>query len=290
MIPSANRRNAKFPASGRKASAACGGLDVGHAAGAKRRGGAEDDAERDNVRETHAQVRIDLDPPQMCCGTFGRVRQRAGRRIGIELFDFLRRLPEKKIGADGRAENRDDHRQVFGRQREMRRHRVRRYFAPWNVDRQHQQHIGQQRHCEPLEVAHVASVRQEDLQQQANGAERDRVHMRRTADDEAQGIAHCGDVGGDVDRVGDDEQSDDTVQHGPRKVLADVCRKAVAGDAADARADHLDPDHQRIREQHRPQRQEAELRTGLRVRGDPGRIVVRGPGDEPGTQLLQPVA
>jgi len=65
---------------------------------------------------------------------------------------------------------------------------------------------------------------------------------------------------------------------------ADIGRQPVAGHAAHARADHLDADHQRIGEHHRPPELIAELRAGLRIRRNAARIVVGSAGDETRTE------
>src|SRR4051812_40703600 len=69
-------------------------------------------------------------------------------------------------------------------------------------------------------------------------------------------------------------------------MLTDVGGEAVAGDAADARADHLDADHERRGEKHRPEQAVAVLRARLRVGGDAARVVVRRAGDEARAQAL----
>ncbi len=53
-------------------------------------------------------------------------------------------------------------------------------------------------------------------------------------------LRHRGDVGGDVESVGDDEQRDEP-QHDPaRRELQDVGGEPFAGETADASADKLD--------------------------------------------------
>ncbi len=76
------------------------------------------------------------------------------------------------------------------------------------------------------------------------------------------------------------QQPDDRVQQPGRVMRADVAGDALAGHAADARADLLDRRHQREAEQHHPAHRVAELRAGLRVGGDAARIVVGGAGDQ----------
>ena len=111
----------------------------------QRRRGSEDDAKGDDVRECHAEVGIDLDPAQVICRAFRRVGERSGGRVGVELLDLLRRLPEKKIRADGGTEDRDHDGQILRGQREMRRNGAGRDFAPRNVDGKHQDDVGKER-------------------------------------------------------------------------------------------------------------------------------------------------
>ncbi len=102
-----------------------------------------------------------------------------------------------------------------------------------------------------------------------------------------QSFAHGGDVGRDVDGVGYDEQRNDNQQNPARKQTADVRGETFTRDAADARADNLDADHQRKGDQRRPQHVQPELRPGLRVGGDAAWIVVRGAGDQARAEFAQ---
>jgi hypothetical protein len=72
------------------------------------------------------------------------------------------------------------------------------------------------------------------------------------------------------------QQRDERQQHAAREGLAQVSGEPLAGDAADARADQLRRDHERVREQHRPQEAGAELRADLGVGSDAARVVVGG--------------
>jgi len=162
--------------------------------------------------------------------------------------------------------------------------------VPLHADREHYGDVSKQRQRQPLEIAYVTSKGHENLQSQADGAEEKRVAVLRTADDQLQRFAHCRDVGGDVDRVGNDEHRDDHVQHRPRKLAADIGRKAVPCDTANPRTHHLNSDHQRIGQHDGPSKLVAELRTGLRVRRDAARIIVGSAGNEAGSELAQPAA
>jgi hypothetical protein len=70
-------------------------------------------------------------------------------------------------------------------------------------------------------------------------------------------------------------------------VAADVARNSDTCHPADPRTDFLDPRHQRIAEQHRPQHRESELRANLRVGRDAAGIVVGSAGYDARTQLLK---
>ncbi len=60
--------------------------------------------------------------------------------------------------------------------------------------------------------------------------------------------------------------------------------EAASGGTTDAGADFLESGHQRNGEEHEPRLGEAELRAGLRVRGDAGGIIIGGTGDESGSE------
>ena len=94
-------------------------------------------------------------------------------------------------------------------------------------------------------------------------------------------FAHGGDVGGDVEGIGDQQQQHDALKHDRRKRGLDVGGQPLAGDPADARAHGLDRRHQREGQRHRPQHVEAELRAGLGIGGDAAGVVVGDAGDQP---------
>ena len=70
-------------------------------------------------------------------------------------------------------------------------------------------------------------------------------------------------------------------------MTAEVLGDAVAGHAADPRADRLDHGHQRKAEQHGPGEAIAELGPDLAVGGDTAWIVVCRPGHQTRSQALQ---
>ena len=110
------------------------------------------------------------------------------------------------------------------------------------------------------------------------------VEQRRPVDQQLQRRRHRAEVGADVDRVGDDQQTDQRIEQRRRIVAAHVAGEPAAGHAADLRADLLDRAHQRIGEQQRPAEAVAELRAGLGIGGDAAGIVVGGAGDQAGAE------
>jgi hypothetical protein len=87
-------------------------------------------------------------------------------------------------------------------------------------------------------------------------------------------------VGGDVERVRDDQQADQA-DHDTACLAAQPrgrkLTEAFAGGESRPVADLLHRSHQGERQKGRPKEREPEARSGLRVRGDPRRIIVRRP-------------
>jgi hypothetical protein len=208
------------------------------------------------------------------------------------VLDLLRRLPEEQVRADRRAEHGDDHRRVFlqrsrGRQECPGLDRFQERLSPRHADRQDDRDVGEHRERQPLEDAHRTLVREQHLRGDADGAEGEHVERLRPADDQLERFGHRADVGGDVDGVGDDQHRHQRDGQPARAHLVDVGREPVTRGPADARREHLDADHERRRQQQRPDEGEAELRAGLRVGGDAARVVVGGAGDEAGPEAAR---
>ena len=115
----------------------------------------------------------------------------------------------------------------------------------------------------------------------ADGREHRDVEETGPSDEKLARVRHGAEVGADIDRVGDEQQRHDDLQQPVRIVPAEIAGDAMPRGAAEAGADLLDRHHQRIGQQHGPADAEAELRTGLAVGADAGRIVVRRAGDQP---------
>ena len=105
--------------------------------------------------------------------------------------------------------------------------------------------------------------------------------------DELSDFPHDRDVGGNIERVGNQQQQDDALEHDRRERRLDIGGKPFAGDPADLRAHGLDRRHQRIGQGHRPEHIEAELRPRLGIGSDAARVVVSHAGDQSRTQPRQ---
>ena len=202
------------------------------------------------------------------------------RRRAAHVLDLLRGLPEEEIGADRRAEDAHHHRRRGGIEREARPDRAKRHLAPGNMDREQHRGVGEQRKGQPLQVGDIAVVGDEHLQQQRQEHEEQRHQAPIDAGDEFADFSHRRDVGGDVERVGDQQQQHDALQDDRRERRLDVGGEAFSGDPADPRANRLDRRHQRKGQRHGPEHVEAVLRARLGIGGDAARIVVGDAGDQ----------
>ena len=147
--------------------------------------------------------------------------------------------------------------------------------------------IGEQGEAEPLEYRDIARIAHENFQQDGTQAERRDVKKGRPADQKLDPGPHGADIGAEIEDIGHQHQPDQRIEQWPRIIPAQIAGNAQSGDAADARADLLDPCHQGIGEQQRPGEPIAELRAGLGIRGNPAGIVVGGAGDQTWTQDLR---
>ena len=109
------------------------------------------------------------------------------------------------------------------------------------------------------------------------------------AGDEFPDFPHGSDVGGNVERIGDQQQQYNALKHDRRKRGLDVGGESLPGNPADVRAHGLNRGHQREGQRHRPQHVEAELRARLGVGGDAAGVVVGHAGDEPRSDPRQRV-
>src|SRR5208282_925555 len=92
-----------------------------------------------------------------------------------------------------------------------------------------------------------------------------------------------------VEGIGGHQQPDDQVQERPREGHLDIGGQPAAGNAAEARTDHLDCYHQRVGHHHGPQQTVAELRSGLRISGNAAGIIIGRAGNKTGPELHDPL-
>jgi hypothetical protein len=134
---------------------------------------------------------------------------------------------------------------------------------------------------------HIAVVGQQHLQQQRQQAGSGGIPVAGAACEQADGLAHGGNVGRDVDGVGHQQQLTMAYSSGRgrwRRILV----ASPAADAAYARADGLYAHHQRQGQDHGPQHLQAELGTGLRIGGDAAGVIVGRARDQAGAQFAEP--
>ena len=95
------------------------------------------------------------------------------------------------------------------------------------------------------------------------------------------------DVCSGVDRVCDDQAQRCGIKHGARVVMSQHTGQASACHHAYFRANELNRRHQRKRDKRRPERRVAKLRSRRRVGADAGWIVVRGAGNQTGSENFE---
>ena len=207
--------------------------------------------------------------------------------VGLLFLDLLRALPEEEIGADGGAEDRDDQRQRLTRQFDLRHEGADRHRRPVDLHGEDHADIGQQRKGEPLQQPDIAMVGHEHDRQQGEDREGHRVQARVAAQHQLGGSPHGGEVGAEIDGVGDEQQQHQQRHDTARKDLHHVAGKTAAGDAADAGADRLHRHHQWPGQHHGPQQAETFAGARLGIGGDAAGIVVGRAGDDARPQPLE---
>ncbi len=136
---------------------------------------AEDDEKRDQIRKTHSQVGIPANAAQVLSRHRFRVRRQVTAAIagrdGLEVLDFLGRLPEKEVRADRGAQHGHQHRDGVVVESKLREKSAPNDLVPRHMDRENHRHIGEKAQRQPFQVTHVGLIPQVDLQRQAGDAE-----------------------------------------------------------------------------------------------------------------------
>ena len=250
-------------------------------------GGGDDDRQRDQVGKRHADDGVGADPGKLHRRLERRLDQRLLVGVDALVLGLLRGLPEKQVGRDRGAQNRDHRSQVILAPGDARHEYAVQRLVPVHLGYCERADIGEQTQGQPLQHRDVTPVVEEDLRRDREHAEHHDVDNARAADQKLGGIGHGAEIGGDVDDIGDEQQQDDEIQQQRRIMPADIAGNAAPGDAADPAGDFLDRGHQRKGQQHGPADAVAELRAGLAVGADAGGIVVGGAGDQAGAERLE---
>ena len=222
MMPSANSAKVKSPASGRSASAASVAelmlvtpLAFSTAAVVRMMKKAmpfESSMPSDGVGPDARELGISA--------ALGLLAQRPVALALVHLLDLLGGLPEEQIGADGGAEHGDHHHEIIGVDGRLRPHCGDQRRAPWDVHGEGGRDIGEQRQRQEFQHRRIAAVGQEDLEDGRAGREDQRMLVVEPADHQRERLRHRGDVGGDVEGVGGNEQRDEPHHPPARRDLA----------------------------------------------------------------------
>ena len=145
--------------------------------------------------------------------------------------------------------------------------------------------VGEQHERQPFEEARDAAVRgPEEEGHDDRGVDGDQ-DARVDPGHHLGRFGHPAEVGADVEDVRDREEPAGGPEHATAVTAADHAREAAARDHPEPRAHELDGDHEREREERRPELCVPEGRARDRVGGDPRGVVVGRPGDEPGAEV-----
>ena len=290
MMPRLNRAKAKRPAMGSSALAASAAVLMLVTPGLVQGGGGGDhdgDARSDWRRTCPRSCRCGC--ARCAAGASARrFHQRLLVRLLIHFLHFLGALPEKQIGADGGAEDRDDGGGGVIGEIGVQPDQAGADRSPVQMHEEHQRDIGEQAEGQDSQKAGIAAVGNEELQAQRQQGEGDGGVMLAEARSPAWPTSPIAARSAPTLMVLAMNSSASQAMHQPaRHHLAHVVGQPLAGDAADQGADHLDRHHQREGEQQGPEQVEAELGAALAVGGDAAWIVVGGAGDQARPQLLE---
>ena len=207
----------------------------------------------------------------MACGACsGALDEGFALRLDALVLRLLARLPEEQEGADRGPEDGDDHGDLVAVEARCWDHPGH-HIAPRHVGQQHRRDIGQQRQRGPFEDGNVARVPHEDLQPHAQDAEQHDMKQPRPADQHRQCIPHDAEIGGELDGIGDQQQTNGGIEQPGRIVAPDITGKTVPRRPPDPGADLLDHDHQRKDQRHQPAEPITKLRPRLGIGCDGGR-------------------
>ena len=211
-----------------------------------------------------------------------------GRTCSLHLVNLARRLPEEQVGADGRAENRDDDADETFVQLEVRDEGRLECCHQRRVHDDDGDDVGEERQREVLEAAEDHRVRQSKLHEADEQSHRQEEPRGRDVAPGQQRPSggHSSEVGADIDRVGAEDENDAQAHQDGGKLAAQRGTETDPGLQSDPGTGFLDGNHQREGEDRKPERAEPELAPRLRVGPDSGRVVVGGTGDQTGAEQV----
>ena len=131
----------------------------------RRRG--DHDAKRDAIRERHADAGIHRHASQMV-PRVGCLCEEGVLAHKLHVLDFLRRLPEKDIGADRRSEHRNNCQKIVCVYLKRRFDYCREGLYPLDMDRKNGGNIYEKDEGEPFQHVGVAAIGDDDF---GHGAE-----------------------------------------------------------------------------------------------------------------------
>jgi hypothetical protein len=141
-----------------------------------------------------------------------RVFQRVASGGRFHVLDLLRGLPEEQIWANCGPKNGDHGRPECRTCGKRRYEKAARHFPPRNMHDHDGPKIGKQAERQPLKNGDVARILNEDLEHHAQNTREHDIQEMRPPNQQAQGIAHRSEIGANVNRVRDKEETDDGVQ------------------------------------------------------------------------------
>ena len=215
--------SANLPAIGRKASAACAEVWMSVLPEAcERSGSGKDNRQRDQVGECHADDGVGTNAIEFLSRAIVPVDQRLLARIDPLLFGLLRGLPEEQIGRDRGAEDRDDGGEVIRAPGQFRDQHAGQCLAPRNMCKGQCGDVGEQAERQPFQHRYVAFVVHEDLRDHRRHAKEQDVEDGMSTNQKPGGVRHGGEVGCDIDGVGDGQHRHDGGQQPGRIMPAHI--------------------------------------------------------------------
>src|SRR2546430_2060315 len=209
---------------------------------------------------------------------------------GFQFIHFRRRLPEEEIRGDRRPQHRDERHDEVLRQRHV-----------WNEGRLHHgrqlrmrkergDDIRKERQGQPLEDLEDGRVADEELQtqDQCGDGNDEPDRLDQSAGKQLAAGRHRAEVGANVEGVGGQQTGNGEADQPAWELAPQADAQAHAGLQRDSRAQLLDRAHEWKRQEGRPEEPIAEVAADLRVGSNAARIVIAGPGDQAGSQQLEP--